>query len=811
MTTGSTGRRALKVGLVSVVTLVAFESLAVTTILPEVESDLGGIAWYGWVTAAFFLGTMIGIVFAGEQADRRGAGPPYLLGLVLFAIGLLVCGFAPGMPVLVVGRFVQGFGAGVVPAIGYVAIGRAFDVDERPRMFAILSTAWVVPGLIGPVLAERIAEGIGWRWVFLGLVPLVACAGLFVLPAIFRIGPVEGAAPTDRVPFMRRRLVEATRVAAGVALVVAGFTASRWLLLPTLVAGALVAIGPFSRLTPAGTLRGAPGLPAVIASRGVLTFAFFATDAFVPFAVITGRGMSSLAGSVAVTVGTVAWTSATWVQQRFIVRMGEAWFVRSGYVLMVPGIVLVGVAAIPDLLPFWFIHVGVVVAGFGMGLAYSAHAQLALRSVPESEVGSATASLQLTDNLGIALGTGAVGAIVTFGDESGWALGDAVAVALILPACVAMLGVVLSRRLPATGPGRRQTRGNVGRSSGGPDRNERSMRYEDTDSGRRAGHRRRIAGGCTGTPVEAVPAGFVDVAVVPGAFASPTAVKVLPGGELLVLEKGGSLRRVAIDGTVSLAGTVNVGGCAGGERGLLSAALDPSFATTGIIYIYATRPVSGGCANTLSKFTLTGTGLTGEQVLIDNIAWSATNHNGGTVEVGRDGHLYLSVGEGAVTSRAQSLASLGGKILRITTTGEPAPGNPFLGAAGHGRCARIGQAARSARRSSRSVCATRSAWRSIRTRPPPGSASTTSAKGRGRRSTRESSARTTDGRRVKARARTARPSGAHHPLPPPDSPNRSPRTRAATSSGEHSCPTAGGRDTTARTSSPTVRRTRCGR
>jgi MFS family permease len=445
---GPAGRGALKVGLVSVVTLVAFESLAVTTILPEVERDLGGIAWYGWVTAAFFLGTLIGIVFAGEQADRRGAGPPYLLGLILFAAGLLICGFAPGMPVLVVGRFVQGFGAGVVPAIGYVAIGRAFDVDERPRMFAILSTAWVVPGLVGPVLAERIAQEVGWRWVFLGLVPLVACAGLFVLPAIFRIGPVDGAAEAPRASFLRRRMVEATRVAAGAALVVAGFTASRWLLVPAIVVGACIAVGPFSRLTPPGTLRGAPGLPAVIASRGVLTFAFFATDAFVPFAVTTGRGASSLAGSVAVTVGTVAWTAATWVQQRFISRMGEAWFVRRGYLLLAPGIALVAMAAIPDRLPFWLIHVGVVVAGFGMGLAYSAHAQLALRSVAEAEVGSTTASLQLTDNLGIALGTGAVGAIVTFGDETGWLVGNAVAVAMIVPASVAIVGMWLAGRLP---------------------------------------------------------------------------------------------------------------------------------------------------------------------------------------------------------------------------------------------------------------------------------------------------------------------------------------------------------------------------
>ena len=105
-------------------------------------------------------------------------------------------------------------------------------------------------------------------------------------------------------------------------------------------------------------------------------------------------------------------------------------------------------AAIPDRLPVWVIHVGAVVAGFGMGTAYSAHAQLALRSVPEVEVGSTTASLQLTDNLGVALGTGAVGAIVAFGDEIGWPVGDAVAVALIVPACVAVVGVWLSGRLP---------------------------------------------------------------------------------------------------------------------------------------------------------------------------------------------------------------------------------------------------------------------------------------------------------------------------------------------------------------------------
>lgn len=440
-------RRGLQVGLVAVVTLVAFESLAVTTILPDIEADLGGIAWYGWVTSAFFLGTMIGIVFAGDQADRHGAGRPYVIGLVLFAIGLVIGGFAPSMPVLVLGRFVQGFGAGVVPAIGYIAIGRAFSVQERPKMFAILSTAWVVPGLVGPVLAERIAQGVGWRWVFLGLIPLVVVAGAVVVPAMMRLGPIADA-PPNVVPFMRRRLVEAVRVAIGTALLVAGLTFDRLLLVPAIVLGLAIGLGSLRRLTPPGTLRGAPGLPAVIASRGLITFAFFGLDAFVPYALTSGRDRSTLVASIAVTVTTVSWTAGSWIQQRWIARLGEAWFVRAGYLMLAPGVALAAVASALDGMPFWLIHVGGVGAGLGMGFAYSAHAQLTFRSVDEREVGSATSSLQLCDNLGVALGTGVVGAVVAFGDDIEWSPGTAVAIAWIAPVAIALFGVAISRRLP---------------------------------------------------------------------------------------------------------------------------------------------------------------------------------------------------------------------------------------------------------------------------------------------------------------------------------------------------------------------------
>ena len=440
--------RALTLGLVAIVTLVAFEALAVVTIMPEVEADLGGLAWYGWVTTAFFLGTMIGIVFAGGQADRHGLARPYVIGLSLFAIGLTVAGLAPSMPVLVIARTVQGFGAGVVPAVGYVAIGRFYPVELRPRMFAVLSTAWVVPGLLGPALSERVASLTSWRWIFLGLLPLVVVAGLAIVPTMMRMGaPV--AEPGGRGPWMRSPMVEAVRVAAGAALVVGGLTRGGWALVPLIAGGLLVGLWPLRRLTPPGTLVAARGLPATVLSRGMVMFAFYGADAFVPYAVHSAKGASTFAGSVAVTAATLGWTGATWIQQRHIVRTGEAFFVRISYVFVAIGLSAVAVTSTVDSLPFWLIHIGVTIAGFGVGLGYSAHAQATLRVAEPQHYGEATASLQLCDNLGVALGAGLSGAIVAFGDAEGWRPGSSVGAALIAPIVVAVLGAaVVAPRLP---------------------------------------------------------------------------------------------------------------------------------------------------------------------------------------------------------------------------------------------------------------------------------------------------------------------------------------------------------------------------
>src|SRR5258706_13973151 len=158
-------RRALTLGLVLTITLVGFEALAISTVMPIVARELGGLELYGWVFSAFFLGSLIGITIVGGLIDERGVLFPFVVGLILFAIGLLTCGLAQSMPMVVAGRFIQGIGGGAVPPVAYVAIGRSLPERLRPAMFATLSGAWVVPGLVGPAIAGAVAETWHWRVV----------------------------------------------------------------------------------------------------------------------------------------------------------------------------------------------------------------------------------------------------------------------------------------------------------------------------------------------------------------------------------------------------------------------------------------------------------------------------------------------------------------------------------------------------------------------------------------------------------------------------------------------------------------------
>jgi MFS family permease len=441
----SAGRRSLTVGLVLTITLVAFEALAVSTIMPIVADELRGIELYGWVFTAFMLGSLIGIVLVGGLIDRRGLGGPFAAGIGLFAIGLIVGGLAPSMPILVAARFVQGLGAGTVPPIAYVAIGRSLPEHLRPQMFATLSTAWVLPGVLGPALAGIVGETLGWRWVFLGLLPLIVISASIAFPAVRRIGPD----PTDaaNAATLRERAPLAFVVAIGTGLLLAGLTSGEAVPLVVLaIVGTMLGLHALRRLTPAGTLRAGRGLPAAVLMRGIITFAFFAVDAYVALALVEWRGLRVAEAGIALTAATISWTAGSWTQARFASRWPPERFVRAGLVVLVAGLATFGTILSPGVSP-WLAIPTLALAGYAMGLAYSPLALIVLREAPIAEQGRASSAISLTDSLGTALGTGITGALVaasvrgTGDPATGLAVGFGVAVA------VALLGVAIGGRL----------------------------------------------------------------------------------------------------------------------------------------------------------------------------------------------------------------------------------------------------------------------------------------------------------------------------------------------------------------------------
>jgi MFS family permease len=405
----SAAQRALTVGLLLIITLVAFEALAVATVLPIVEDDLGELRLYGWAFSGFLLASLLGITWAGEQSDRHGPARPFLAGLVLFAAGLVIGGTAPYMWVLVLGRVVQGVGAGMLPAVAWVAIGRGYDERTRPRILAYMSTAWVVPGLAGPGLAALVAHALTWRLVFLGLLPLVAVAAWLAGPGLRRLGP-----PAQRVEGARR-MPHAFQLVLGAGLFLGGLTLSEWLFsVPLCIAGLLIAVFPLRRLLPDGALRAARGLPAAIGGHGLLNAAFFGGDAFVPFLLMTVRGEPTILVGILLSVPAITWTGGTWIVDRFTTRIDRRVFMAAGLLCVTGEMAAMALTAIPAV-PLFVAAIAWALGALGMGMAYPSFSLTIIEAAAEGEEGAVSASMKLIESLGSALGAGICGAIIAAG------------------------------------------------------------------------------------------------------------------------------------------------------------------------------------------------------------------------------------------------------------------------------------------------------------------------------------------------------------------------------------------------------------
>lgn len=384
------GRGRLTVGICLIMSAVAFELLGAATALPAAVDDIGGLSLYGWAVAMPLISGALAIPVGGRLADRYGLAVPTLLALTWFAIGLIGVAVAPSMGAVVGARFVQGAGSGMLLALQLGIVARAYTGARRGAMLALLSTVWIVPGLVGPGIAGFVAEHFGWRWVFAGVVPLLIVTALLVVPALPKGRAISPAGD--------------------------GGTAAWW---------------------------HQPGTRSAIATGLLVSLAFLSVEAFLPLVLTRMKGFSFAAAGLPLTVSSVMWALGAWLQARTRPSQWRA-TASIGALLIAAGVGATS-SVLFDAVPGWVAYFTWGVAAFGMGLVFTIVQHAAIDAAPVGREARVGAAVELANTIGVAAGTGL--AAILFAREAG-SLQTRFAIVFGCCAAAALTASITARRLP---------------------------------------------------------------------------------------------------------------------------------------------------------------------------------------------------------------------------------------------------------------------------------------------------------------------------------------------------------------------------
>ncbi|MEU4226633.1 MFS transporter [Nonomuraea sp. NPDC026600] len=407
-------RNALTAGLVAMVSLVAFEYMAVAIAMPVVAKDLGGLELYGLAFSGAMAASVIGTVLGGRWADVRGPQAPLWTGAAGFAAGLTVAGLAPTMEVLIAGRFLQGFSGALVSVALYVVVARVYPESRHPKIFSLFATAWVVPSMVGPAIVGVVTDTLGWRWVFL-LVPILTVAAGLVLLRGLAGQPVSGG-QSRPAPGLLGKVGWAALTAVGAGLMQYGSGGGR---LPLLIAGLVVLAVALPRLLPRGTLRAARGLPAVVGLRGLSAGAFFAAEVMVSLMLVDHRHLPTWASGLALMGGSLTWSFASWVQGREL--FSQKTNLRFGSAMMALGILIMGTVAFTSV-PVALAYPAWIITGFGIGLVYPTLSVLTLELSAPGEQGENSSALQVGESVVSVVAVAVTAALFTASGSGYWAV-----------------------------------------------------------------------------------------------------------------------------------------------------------------------------------------------------------------------------------------------------------------------------------------------------------------------------------------------------------------------------------------------------
>ena len=422
---------------------IAVEAFAVTTVLPGAMAELDAEDWYSLAFAATISTSLVGMVVGGNWSDRSGPRPPLAVGGGLFLLGLALCVLAPGAATFIAGRLLQGIGGGIVSVVLYVLIARIIPAPARPAMFGLLTTAWLVPSMAGPVVAGALAQLLTWRAVF-ALILVGSGLALLVLLRVARAGggPMDEAARATAIVGRPGRL---SLLAAGVLVLLHLGAQTGGLRALLLVGAGLAALALVARtLLPPGTLRLRGAAQRLVALRAGFGVSSAVPDVYLTLYLQSERGLSPTAAGLVLAVGALGWASGSFVQTR---RPSTSADHRLLIVLAAPLVAAAPVGAlllVTGLVPVPLVVLTALLKGVGMGIASARVATATLDLAPPAEQGGYSSALQSGEAMAVAASTAVMAVVLSV---LGAGAGGFVGVYLLL-AAVAVGTVLIAARTP---------------------------------------------------------------------------------------------------------------------------------------------------------------------------------------------------------------------------------------------------------------------------------------------------------------------------------------------------------------------------
>jgi MFS family permease len=423
--------------------------LIVATVLPSIVAEVGGATMMSWPTTAFLASSILAATCTGLLTVAIGARNAYCAGAVIFGVGALVCAHAASMGYFIAGRFVQGFGGGSLSAVAYILVRRTFPEPTLPRALALISGAWSVSILVGPLAAGVFARHGDWRSVFIGvtaLAVLLAAAAVRTLPG----APRERAAARPAVPGARVALICLAIVTLSSAAVMdapvmkAGFIA---LTLAALAGMLRLDRSASVRLLPSDAFSMSSVTGVTLWTALLLAMAYSPLQIFVPLFLQRLHGFEPLGAGYAVAGASLGWTAAALA----VAGLSNLWSRRMlilGPAAMATGLLGVGVLGASG--PIAGLLLAIVLVGLGIGMCWAFVAQRVMGGALPGDATIAASAMPTVQQVGLALGGAAAGLVANVaglsrGDDAG-----IVQAAFWVPAsftCAALIAGVMGLRL----------------------------------------------------------------------------------------------------------------------------------------------------------------------------------------------------------------------------------------------------------------------------------------------------------------------------------------------------------------------------